>query len=91
LDKKAGTDNYTIIFSPVRLEAPAFLNAEATGNPISDSEESEFHTFVAKFKTSAPVTEIDTKNSSKPFVTVKVPPTENSGAPVIFEILIQHK
>jgi serine/threonine protein kinase len=94
LDKKPGTENYTIIFSPEPLSAPAFLSSQATGKPLSDTEQAELSDFLTKYKTSEPVTEINDKDAAAPFVTVKVPPraaSENAGQPVIFEVKIQHK
>jgi serine/threonine protein kinase len=94
LDKKPGTENYTIIFSPEPLSAPAFLSSQATGKPLSDTEQAELSDFLTKYKTSEPVTEINDKDAEAPFVTVKVPPraaSENAGQPVLFEVRIQHK
>jgi serine/threonine protein kinase len=91
LDKKPGTENYTIIFSPQALPAPAFLTSEATAKPLSETEQTELDAFLAKYKTSQPVTEINDKDPATPSVTVKVPRTAGSGSPVIFEIRIQHK
>jgi len=91
LDKKPGTENYTIIFSPEPLSAPAFLSSEATGKPLSETEQAELSDFLAKYKTSEPVTEINDKDAAAPFVTVKVPQSEGSGSPVVFEVRIQHK
>ena len=90
MDKKAGTENYTIVFSREQLTTPAFFDVQATGKPLDDSEQSEFNDFLAKFKTASPTIEVNSKNAADPFVTVKVPPS-NSDAPVIFEIRIQHK
>ena len=91
LDKKPGTENYTIMFSPQPLSAPAFLSSEATGKPLSETEQAELKEFLAKHKTSDPVTEVNDKDAAAPFVTVKVPQSDASGGPVIFEIRIQHK
>lgn len=91
LDEAAGTEDYTIIFSPQPLTAPAFLTAQATGNPLSETEQSELKEFLAKYKKSEPITELDTKNASAPFVTVKVAKPEDPGTPVVFEIRIQHE
>ena len=41
LDKKAGTENYTIIFSKQKLTSPAFFNSQATGKPLEESEQAE--------------------------------------------------
>jgi serine/threonine protein kinase len=91
LDKKAGTENYTIIFSPEQLSEPPFLNSQATGKPLTDTEQGELKDFLAKYQTSEPVTEINEKDAAAPFVMVKVPQSGTSGAPVIFQIRIQHQ
>jgi serine/threonine protein kinase len=91
LDKAPGSENYTIIFSQQPLQVPGFLSAQATGKPLSDTEQSELREFVTKYKKSDPVTELNTKDASAPFVTVKVTKPENSGAPVVFDIRIQHE
>ena len=92
LDKKPGTENYTIIFSPTRLTQPAFFTSQATGKPLSDTENSELSEFLAKHQ-SSPVTEINDKEAAAPFVRVKVPQTtaNNVGDPVIFRVRIDHK
>lgn len=91
LDKAPGSENYTIIFSPQPLPQPSFLSAQATGKPLSETEQSELREFLAKYKKNEPVTELNTKDSSAPFVTVKVAPAGNSGNPVVFDIRIQHE
>jgi hypothetical protein len=91
LDKKPGTENYTIIFSPEALSSPAFLSSQATGKPLSDTEQSELNDFLATHKTSEPVTELNDKDAAAPYVTVKVPSSSDSGAPLIFQVRIQHK
>ncbi len=91
LDKKPGTEDYTIVFSPEPLPAPAFLSSEATGEPLNETEQAQLSDFLAKHKTSEPVTEINDKDAAAPFVMVKVPPSESAGEPVIFEVRIQHK
>lgn len=91
LDKKAGTEDYTIVFSPEPLETPAFLRAEATGEPLSETERAEFAYFVARYKTGEPVTELNNQDASGPSVVVKVPQSKEAGAPVVFDVRIQHK
>lgn len=94
LDKKPGTENYTIIFSREPLSAPAFLSSEATGKPLTETEQADLTGFLAKYKTSEPVTEINDKDGAAPFVTVKVPKSTDSqdaSRPVVFEVRIQHK
>jgi serine/threonine protein kinase len=91
LDKKPGTENYTIIFSPQALSSPAFFSEQATGKPLSETEQAEFNDFIAQHKTSEPVTELNDKEVAAPFVAVKVPQSSGPGRPVIFEVRIQHK
>lgn len=93
LDKKPGTENYTIIFSREPLSTPPFLSSEATGKPLTETQQNELTEFLASHKTSEPVTELDDKDASAPFVKVKVPQSDakDSGNPVIFEVRIQHK
>jgi len=91
LDKKAGTEDYTIVFSPVKLSSPAFFTEQATGKPLSETEQSEFEAFVAQKKTVEPITELNDKDDAAPFVTIKVPGARDTGSPVIFGVRIQHK
>ena len=90
LDKKPGTENYTIIFSPDPLSAPAFVTSQATGKPLSETEQAELRDFLAANKTGEPITEIVDKDATAPYVTVKVDQSA-SGAPVVFGVRIQHK
>jgi serine/threonine protein kinase len=92
LDKKAGTEDYTIVFSPQQLTTPGFFGSQATGKPLSETEQAELTDFLAKYKTTDAVTEVDEKNSDGPFVKVKVPQSggDSAGAPVVFTIRIQH-
>jgi serine/threonine protein kinase len=90
LDTKPGTENYTIVFAPEPLSAPAFLNSEATGEPLSETEQADWSEFLAKHKTSNR-TEINDKDAAAPFVAVKVPQSDTKGAAVVFDVRIQHK
>jgi eukaryotic-like serine/threonine-protein kinase len=89
LDKKPGTDTFTVIFSKTRLESPSFLSAPVTGEPIPASELTEFKDFVSKHMSKPPVAEIDDTNNQSPFVRVNVRPDQLDN-PVVFEIRIQH-
>ncbi|HET6893585.1 MAG TPA: hypothetical protein VFH31_20975, partial [Pyrinomonadaceae bacterium] len=91
LDKNPGTEVYTVIFSPAPLAVPEFLNAQATGKPLTASEQAAFTDFVAKYKTNAPLTERNDSNPNEPFVKVKVPKAGPAGNPYVFEIRIEHK
>lgn len=90
LDKKAGTEDYTIVFTSVKLTSPSFFAEQATGEPLSETEQSEFENFVLQNKTVKPVTELNDKDGT-PFVAIKVPPARDVASPVIFNVRIQHK
>jgi hypothetical protein len=90
LDKKPGTENYTIIFSSEPLATPLFLAEQATGKPLTETEQAELNDFLAKHKTSEPVTELHDKEGA-PFVAVKLPQANASHGPIVFEVRIQHK
>ncbi len=91
LDKKPGAEVYTIIFSSTPITSPAFLSAQATGKPLTASEQAELNSFLARYKANAPLTALNDKNPNEPFVAVKVPKTDASANPFVFEIRIQHK
>ncbi len=91
LDKKPGTEDYTVIFSQTPLASPEFLGAQATGKPLTEANQIELTNFLAKNKTSAQVTELNDRNAAEPFVMVSVPQSGSSGNPLVFEIRIQHK
>jgi hypothetical protein len=91
LDKKPGTENYTVIFSTQKLATPSFFTEQATGKPLADSEQTAFRDFLAQHQNSAVATELNEKDIAAPFITLKVPAAQQSGAPVIFEVKIQHK
>jgi serine/threonine-protein kinase len=94
LDKKPGTETYTIIFSTSPLTDPALFSEPVSGKPLSETQQTALDSFLAEHKTSEPVTELNDKNVSAPFVTVKVPQTNagtDSTTPLIFAVRIQHK
>ncbi|HKP47612.1 MAG TPA: hypothetical protein VJT50_13510, partial [Pyrinomonadaceae bacterium] len=70
---------------------PTFLAEQATGEPLSDSDQSAFKEFLARTRTGAVVTELNDKDSAEPFVGLKVPAPPQPGMPVIFDVTIQHK
>ena len=63
---------------------------QATGKPLTASEQAEFADFVANYKTNPALTELNNANANEPFVNVKVPKGATAN-PSIFEIRIQHK
>jgi hypothetical protein len=89
LDKKAGTDVFTIIFSRTVLSSPAFLNERVTGNPLSAAEQAELKSFVAKYAENPPATQRDESDPRAPLVKVVVP-SDQTNNPVVFDIRIQH-
>ena len=89
LDEKAGTDEFTIIFSGTQLTKPPFLEAAAL-HQLTDSEQTELQDAIAQFKSNFAGTEV-MKNAPAPFVSVKVPQSAAEGLPVIFKIKIAHK
>jgi serine/threonine-protein kinase len=90
LDKKPGTEDYTIIISPQPLVSPGFLNEQA-GRSLTPAEQAEWTNFLAKYKTSLPTTEVNEANNAEPFVTVKLPNAPESGDPVTLNVRIHHK
>ena len=90
LDKKSGTEDYTVIFSKTPLTTPAFFAAPATPeHALTSAQQQEFTQFMAKYKEKPPKTELDESNSRAPFVSVKVLPNQ-VGNPIVFDIRIQH-
>lgn len=89
LDKKPGTDRFTVVFSKTRLESPSFLSATVTGDPLPSNQLAEFNSFVSKYSKVAPSLELDESNNQKPFVRVKGNANQ-SGEPFVFEVRVQH-
>jgi hypothetical protein len=90
LDKTPGTEDYTVIFSPLALEAPAFLN-DTAGRALTTAEQGELKAFEDEYKANAPKTDVVDGSDKDPFVSIKVPQSEETGEPVIFKIRIEHK
>jgi hypothetical protein len=89
LDKKPGTEEFTMIFSSSKLTTPAFLD-QAALHELTESEQKELEDLVNQSKANLLGTEV-IKTGSSPFVSVKVPQTTAEGAPVVFKIRIDHK
>jgi len=89
LDQTAGTDEFTIIFATTPLTSPDFLYM-AAGHELTPDERKQLDDFRAQFKANLIGTEV-VKTGASPFVSVKVPQTEHEGAPVIFQVRIEHK
>jgi len=89
LDKKPGTDEFTMIFSTAQLTSPAFLNEPAL-HELTQSEQKELADLVNQSKANLLGTEV-IKTGASPFVSLKVPQTATEGAPVVFKIRIDHQ
>ena len=89
LDQKAGTENYTVIFSKTPLSSPSFLNDPVTGDALTTAQQAELKDFISKYQSKAPTTELDESNARAPFVRVKAVP-DQTGNPIVFNIRIQH-
>jgi hypothetical protein len=94
LDKKAGQETYTIIFSPEPLSAPAFLAAEGV-HVLSPDEQIELESFRSRYKSNTASTdtmgEDIASSDTRPFVSVKVPQSRKESEPVIFDVRVEHK
>jgi serine/threonine protein kinase len=89
LDKTAGTDEFTIVFSPNAITTPAFF-AGPSGHQLTADEQKQWSDFRAQYKANAVGTEV-IKTGATPFVSVKVPQTADERALVIFQVKIEHK
>jgi len=89
LDKKPGTDRFTVIFSKTPLSSPSFLNNPTTGDPLTAAQQAELKDFVSRYQSKAPTTELDESKANAPFVRIKAVPDQTSN-PIVFDIRIQH-
>ena len=89
LDRNPGTEEYTVIFSPMPLLSPAFLAAPA-GHQLTPAEIKEWEEFRAQHKTAAPVLDVKDNSEGQPAVSVSVPLTAQS-QPLFFDIRIRHQ
>jgi hypothetical protein len=88
LDKTAGTDEFTIIFSTRQLDAPGFLNNPALHELTSD-EQKQLDAVREQAKANSVGAEV-IKTGASPFVSVKMPQNAE-GTPVIFKVRLEHK
>lgn len=91
LDKKPGSEEYTLIYSPTPLSEPKFFSREATARPLNDTEKIELTAFFASHKSGALIVESNTDNAREPFVLVKAPLSFAAGNPLVFDIRIEHR
>ena len=88
LDNNPGTDEFTIIFSPTPLLAPAFLS-EKYRHVLTPAEVKELEDFRAQHKLTD-VKQFVQPENNEDAVVVSVPGAVND-RPVIFEIYIKHE
>jgi hypothetical protein len=89
LDKKPGTEVYTVIFSETPLIQPAFLEAGAN-RELSSAERAEYDSFVSRFSANRPALRVNNRDQGAAYVAVQPDVTAASG-PIVFQIQLQHK
>jgi hypothetical protein len=89
LDKTAGTDEFTIMFTTTWVAYPAFFSQPAP-HELTPDEQKQLSDLSEQLKASAVSAEV-IKTGASPFVSVKVPQNGQDGASVIFRIRIEHK
>jgi hypothetical protein len=88
LDKTAGTDEFTIIFSNKPLSELGFLNGPAL-HQLTQDEQKQLDSFREQSKANSAGTEV-IKTGASPFVSVKVP-QNTEGNPVLFLVRVEHR
>ena len=89
LDKTAGTDEFTMIFSqPKQCRSLNFLNSPAL-HELTKDEAKQLDTVREQAKANSVGAEV-IKTGASPFVSVKVPQNAE-GTPVIFMVRVEHK
>jgi hypothetical protein len=89
LDKKPGTELYTVIFSETPLTQPAFLEASAN-RELSSAERSEYNSFVSRFSANRPDIRVNNRDQGAAYVAVQ-PNVAAAAGPLVFQIQLQHK
>jgi eukaryotic-like serine/threonine-protein kinase len=89
LNQTPGMDAFTVVFSPRAISTPAFFTGPSE-HQLTAEEQKQWNDFRAQFKANAVGTEV-IKTGARPFVSVKVPQTAPEGAPVMFQVKIEHK
>ena len=86
----AGTEDYTVIFSPKPLVEPAFL-VKASGYELQPDELPQFEALRARYGVGASALEAR-REGGEPRVVVNAPAGATADdSPVIFEIRISHR
>ena len=89
LDETQGTDEFTLVFSPIPITAPTFF-AGPSQHHLTADELKQWTDFQALAKANAATTEV-IKTGAPPQVAVKVPQNGPENASVIFRVRIEHK
>lgn len=90
LDKNAGTEFYTVIFSKTPITSLSFLDEQA-GKTLSKDEQEELDNFLSPHKANAPTTNVIGENSNEPYVSVKPPQAKDFGDALVFDVRVEHK
>lgn len=88
LDKTAGTDEFTIVFSTKPVSELDFLNGPAL-HQLTQDEQKQLDSLREQSKANSVGAEV-IKTGVSPFVSVKVPQNAG-GTPVIFMVRVEHK
>jgi eukaryotic-like serine/threonine-protein kinase len=89
LDERAGADEFTIIFSPTPLAAPAFLNREFL-HKLTPAEVKELEELRARGAADAAGLEVKEEGGERR-VAVQLPREAAGGGPVVFDVRINHR
>jgi serine/threonine-protein kinase len=88
LDQSAGTDEFTMIFSPKPMEGLAFLSSPAV-HELTPEEQKQLASVRQQAKAKSVGADV-VRTGASPFVSVKVPQNAE-GSPVIFTVRLEHK
>lgn len=89
LDRTAGIDEFSFVFSTSPLTAPAFLAAPAP-HVLTPAEVKEWESFQSQAKANAATIEV-IKTGASPQTAVKVPQNAADNASVVFRVRIEHR
>jgi eukaryotic-like serine/threonine-protein kinase len=89
LDERAGADEFTIIFSPTPLAAPAFLNREFL-HKLTPAEVKELEELRARGAADAAGLEMKDEGGERR-IAVQMPRETASTGPIVFDVRINHR
>ncbi len=90
LDKKPGTEYYTVIFSKEPITSPSFFEEEA-GQALSDDQQKELDEFLSAPKANSPTTSVMDESTKEPYVSIKPRQAVTSDKPLVFDVRVEHK